>query len=174
MVSLGPSNQSTDMRQMYDFTDLRAKKPKTCPYDKNTLMGVIGNNPDFTIFTKIIDQAHYTGRLAEKQADFTIFVPSDYELRKRYSDEVLKNIDRGLARQILQFSMMERQIDKDLIQSSPVSLFPTVKRNNMQIMTVSGTTHMPNNTTVIHWNHPANNGIMHVTDNFLFPIQYGC
>lgn len=170
MVSIGPYNQITDMSQMYNFTDLREKTPNTLLYDKETLMGVIQNNSDFTIFTNIIDKAHYTERFAEKQANFTVFVPSDFELRKRYSDKLLNSIDRGVARQILQFSMMERQIDQDLIQSSPVSLFPTVKRENMKVMTISGTTYLPNNSTVIHWNQPANNGIIHVTDNFLIPI----
>ena len=117
-------------------------------------------------------KARYQGKLSEKQADYTIFVPSDTELRKKYDQKFLDNIDDGLARQILAFSMMNRKIDQRLLQSSPVSIFPTIDRSNsMHISTVSGITLLPNYTKVIHFNHPANNGIVHVIDNLLIPEQ---
>ena len=170
MVSIGPYTQAYDTKHMYDFVDLNKKK--SCPFNKNTLMGIIGNNSDFTIFARIVEKARYSGKLSDQQADFTIFVPSDEELRKKYNKIFLDNIDDGLARQILAFSMMNRKIDKYLLQSSPVSIFPTLDRSNsMHVNTVRGITHLPNNTTVIHFNHPANNGIIHVIDNFLIPVE---
>ena len=168
MVSIGPYTQAYDMKHKYDFVQKRMEKSYVCPY---TLMGVIEDNSDFSIFTGIVKSARYSGKLSDQQADFTIFVPSDNELRKKYSKIFLENIDDGLARQILAFSMMNRKIDKYLLQSSPVSIFPTLDRSNsMYISTVSGVTHLPNNTAVIHFNHPANNGIIHVIDNFLIPV----
>ena len=69
--------------------------------------------------------------------------------------------------------MMNRKIDKSLLQSSPVSVFPTIDRSNsMYVNTVSGITQIGRCTTVIHWNHPANNGIIHVIDNLLIPLQH--
>ena len=172
MVSIGPYTQAYDMRQMYDFVDLRKKKEKKCPFNDNTLMGIIGNHSDFTIFAKIVEKARYSGKLSELQADYTIFVPSDNELRKKYSQQFIDNIDDGLARQILAFSMMKRKLDKNLLQSSPVSILPTMDRSNlMHINTVNGITKLPNCTTVIHWNHQADNGIVHVIDNLLIPEQ---
>lgn len=170
MVSIGPYTQAYDMKHMYDFVDLRGKR-KPCDYNTNTLMGIIGNNPDFTIFTKIVKKAGYTGKLSDKQADFTIFVPSDSELKNKYSQQFLDNIDDGLSRQILAFSMMNRKIDQQLLQSSPVSIFPTLDRSSsMYVNTVSDITMLPNCTKVIHWNHPAENGIVHVIDNLLVPV----
>ena len=173
MTSSGPYTQAYDMKQMYDFVDLRKKKkPEDCAAKKNTLMGVIDRNPDFTIFSKIVEKARYVGKLEEEQADFTIFVPSDAELLKKFNKEFIDNMDDGMARQILAFSMMNRKIDKFLIQSSPVGIFPTTDRSNsMHINTISGVTQLPNGTNVIHWNHPADNGIIHVIDNFLIPEQ---
>ena len=172
MVSMNPGVQAYDFRHMYNFIDLQKKKKETCPFEENTLMGIIGNNSDFTIFTNIVKKARYQGKLSEKQADYTIFVPSDTELRKKYDQKFLDNIDDGLARQILAFSMMNRKIDQRLLQSSPVSIFPTIDRSNsMHISTVSGITLLPNYTKVIHFNHPANNGIVHVIDNLLIPEQ---
>jgi uncharacterized surface protein with fasciclin (FAS1) repeats len=170
MVSINPGVQAYDFKHMYNFVDLRKKKDKKCSFKSNTLMGIIGNNPDFTIFSSIVEKARYGGKLSEEQADYTIFVPSDSELRKKYSQKYLDNIDDGTARQILAFSMMKRKIDQSLLQSSPVSIFPTMDRSNsIHINTVSGITHLPNCTSVIHWNHPADNGIVHVVDNLLLP-----
>ena len=105
MVSINPGVQAYDMRHMYDFVDLRKKIVENCSFKTNTLMGIIGNNPDFTIFSSIVDKARYGGKLSEEQADYTIFVPSDTELRKKYSKKYLDNIEDDTARKILAFSM---------------------------------------------------------------------
>jgi uncharacterized surface protein with fasciclin (FAS1) repeats len=169
MTSSGPYTQIYDMKHMYNFTDLRKKKTK-CLSNKNTLMGIIDNNPDFSIFSKIVEKARYVGKLQDIQADFTVFVPSDNELLKKYSQQFIDSIDDGFASQILAFSIMNRKIDKSLIQSSPYSIFPTTDRSNsMYVNTSMGVTSITNNTNVIHWNNPADNGIIHVIDNLLIP-----
>ncbi len=170
MVSINPGVQAYDMRQMYDFVDWRSKQKPKLYVPPNTLMGIIKNNPDFTIFTNIVKKAKYEGKLSDQQSDFTLFVPSDAYLRKKYSNKFLSSIDDGLARQIMSFSMMNRKLDKQLLQSSPVSTFPTLDRSNsMLIHTVSDKTQLPNFTGVVHWNQPADNGIIHVIDNLLLP-----
>jgi uncharacterized surface protein with fasciclin (FAS1) repeats len=172
MVSIGPYTESYDMKHMYDFVDLRQTKPVSCSFNKNTLMGIIRSNPDFTIFSKIVQKAQFGAKLSQKQVDYTLFVPSDVELQKKYSKEFLDNIDICTAMQILSFSTMNRKIDQYLLQSSPVSIFPTLDRSNsLNVSTVSSVTKLPNCTTVIHWNHPADNGIIHVVDNLLIPIE---
>lgn len=170
MVSIGPYTQAYDMKQMYNLPDLRSKTKQDCQFPDNSLMGIINSNSDFTIFSQIVKKAKYESKLSDKQADFTIFVPSDTQLKQQYSKQFLDNIDIGFAQQILKFSMMNRKLDKGLLQSSPASTFPTIDRSNlMTISTVSEKTMLPNCTTVIHWNYPASNGLIHVIDNLLIP-----
>lgn len=172
MVSMGPYTQAFDMRHMYDFVDLRKKNPTKCSFDDNSLLGILHNTPDFSIFLSLVDKAQVAGKLSQEQADYTLFVPSDAELRKKYSDNYLKNIDKGTATQIIAFSTMNRKIDKKLLQSSPVSTFPTTNRSNtLSVSTVSGITMLQNTIQVIHWNHLADNGLIHVIDDFLIPYQ---
>jgi uncharacterized surface protein with fasciclin (FAS1) repeats len=173
MVSMNPGTQAFDMKHMYDFVDLREKTPSICPFDDNTMMGIIVNNSDFTIFSGIVKKARYGGKLMDPYADFTLFVPSDSELKKRYSKEFLDNIDDYTARHILAFSMMNRKIDKSLLQSSPVTILPTLDRSNsMHLNTVCGITRLQKDKKVIHFNHPADNGIVHVIDGLLIPYKY--
>jgi len=65
--------------------------------------------------------------------------------------------------------MMNRILDKNLLQSSPTSLYPAIDRSLITISTVSDITMLENGITVIHWNQPATNGIIHVIDNILMP-----
>lgn len=172
MVSMGPYTEAYDMRHMYDFVDLRKKTPGKCTFNDNTLLSIIHNTPDFSVFESLVDKAQVAGKLLQPQADYTLFIPSDAQLRRKYSDEYLKNIDKGTASQIVAFSTMNRKIDKNLIQSSPVCTLPTINRSNsLSISTVNGITMLQNNITVIHWNHLADNGLIHVTNDFLIPFQ---
>lgn len=169
MVSIGPYQS-----YMYNVADFRKKNQKNISYlpanTKNTLMGVIENTPDFSIFASIVKKSRFAGKLSDKQSDYTIFVPSDEELKKKYNENVLNNIDDGLAKQIISFSMMNRKIDKQLLQSSQIAIFPTIDRtNSMHLHTINEITYLPNNTTIIHFNQPADNGIIHVIDNILIP-----
>ena len=63
MTSSAPNTQGSDMRHMYDFIDLRNNNPHICPYKNNTIMGVIGNNSDFTIFKKIVEKASFSSKI---------------------------------------------------------------------------------------------------------------
>ena len=168
MVSINPATQTYDFRQMYNFSDIRSKPAKVI-YPTNSLMDVIDSNPDFTIFSKIVKKTKYDIKLSSKQANFTIFVPSDFYLKQKYTQRFLDNIDVGLANQILNFSTMNRILDKNLLQSSPTSLYPAIDRSLITISTVSDITMLENGIKVIHWNQPATNGIIHVIDNILMP-----
>jgi uncharacterized surface protein with fasciclin (FAS1) repeats len=168
MVSINPATQTYDFRHMYNFSDIRSKPAKVV-YPTNSLMDVIDSNPDFTIFSKIVKKTKYDIKLSSKQANFTLFVPSDFYLKQKYTQRFLDNIDVGLANQILNFSMMNRILDKNLLQSSPTSLYPAIDRSLITISTVSDITMLENGITVIHWNQPATNGIIHVIDNILMP-----
>ena len=170
MVSINPCSQATDMRQMYDFVDFRSQEKQERCFDPNSLSGILKNQPDFSIFYNVVKKAFMESKLGELQANYTLFVPSDSYLLRRYTRENLELIDKGLALEIVKMSLMNRVIDSKLIKASPVSTFPTLNRSNsIQIQNVNNQTYLPCNTQVIHFNQPANNGIIHVIDNMLFP-----
>jgi hypothetical protein len=171
MVSLGPAIQGLDMKSMYDFSDKRLNS-STISYPKNCLMNIIDMHSDFTIFKKIVKKAKLDGLLC--QDTFTLFVPSDYYLTQKYKLDFFEELDVGMARRIVHFSMMARKMDKTSIQCRNSGRFPTLDRSNsMYIKTEtvndSCESTIENFTKVIHWNQPAVNGIIHVIDDFLMP-----
>lgn len=173
MASIGPYTQAYDMKQMYDFPDLRSTEEQKNTYPEKSIMGILSCNPDFSIFAHIVEIARFNKKLAEEQADFTIFVPSDHHLKQKYPKEFFENMDTILARQIVTFSIMNRKLVKNVLQSSPMSIFPTLDRSNsMEISTINNVTMLPNCVKVIHWNHLASNGLIHVVDNLVMPYLY--
>lgn len=169
MVSMIPCSTPYDMKHMYNFSN---KRNKTLNYPTNSLMGLINTHSDFTIFSKMIKKANYDIKFSSQQANFTLFVPSDISLKKKYTPEFLDNIDRGMATQILNYSMMIRELDQKLLQASPFGTYPTLDRsNNIKITTTYGKTVLKDNVNVIHFNYKASNGLIHVTDDFLMPKQ---
>ena len=178
MVSIGPYTQGYDMKQMYNFSDYRYDSKKESSYPpEDSLMGIINSNTDFTIFSDIVKKARYDVKLSDKQADFTIFVPSDFHIKQKYTLDYLTKIDNGLAGEIVNFSMMNRKIDQNILQSSPSSTFPTVDRSRILISTVNDVTMLANCNKVIHWNYLASNGLIHVVDGLLIPdksSRYRC
>jgi uncharacterized surface protein with fasciclin (FAS1) repeats len=168
MVSINPATQSYDFRQMYNFSDIRSNCEKVI-YPANSLMDIIDSNEDFSIFCKLVKKTKYDSKLSSNQSNFTLFVPSDFYLKQKYNLNFLNNIDIGLAHQILNFSTMNRILDKKLLQSSPTSLYPVVDRSLITISTVSDITMIENEIKIIHWNKFASNGIIHVIDNILIP-----
>ena len=178
MVSIGPYTQSTDMKHMYNFTDLNCNITQDV-YEKNTLMDVISKNSDMSIFTNIIKKAQYTEYLCNKDVNYTLFVPSDVEITQKYSKEFINNIDKGLAIQIVKASLMNRVLDKSIIQSSPSHTLPTFDRSNsIYINTISDKTYIGfdrinenHDIYIINWDQPASNGIIHITNNILIPTS---
>ena len=165
MVSNYPNSQAFDFRQMYDFRYLNPKKPM---YPIDSLMGVIDGNQDLSIFSQLIKKANFENKLSSPQADFTIFVPSDASLRQKYSKQYLDNMDRGIATQIINNSIMNRKLDQKLLQSSPVGKYPTISRSiSLEISTVCDKTMIQGHINVLHFNQPASNGIIHVVSDFL-------
>ena len=171
MVSMIPCSTPYDMRHMYNFSDTRNNNKKV-EYPPNSLMYIINKHSDFTIFSQIIKKANYDAKLSEQQANFTLFVPSDNSLKQKYTKEFINNIDRGLTTQILNYSMMIRELDQNLLQASPFGTYPTLARSNhLKITTTYGKTVLKDNINVIHFNYKASNGIIHVIDDFLIPEQ---
>ena len=175
MVSLGPYNESTDFKHMYNFVDINNNIPKKKIYPQNSIMDMIDKIPDFSIFKNIVTIAKLDDKLSDIQANFTIFIPSDEQIKTKYSSAFIKNIDYGLARQILNISIMKGELDKDLLQSSPTCILPTMDRSNsIRINTVNNISLLQKDIKIIHFNHKCNNGIIHVIDKILLPFNSMC
>jgi hypothetical protein len=170
MTSCGPNTQSYNFTHMFTFNDIRGNLPvKT--YHKNSLMFLLDTHPNFTIFTYIVKLADMDIILDNIQANFTLFAPSDSDL-KHIDKNVFLNMDTGSARNIVLSSLINNRIPSELLKNSPAMYLNTNSpQNRMFITNIDGITRINNQMRVIHFDIICNNGIIHVVDNLLKPIE---
>jgi uncharacterized surface protein with fasciclin (FAS1) repeats len=168
MVSIGPNSQSNNFTHMFDFVDLRGK-PVAKIQDKNSLMSIINETPDFSKFKYIVEKAMMSDILGSMQTNLTLFIPSDSKitnLGKYFFDDM----DVNLARSIIKISILNKQIPSELLEDSPFSFFNTNNPfNKLLISNINGETFINNNIKIIYKDIIATNGIIHVIDNLILP-----
>jgi len=172
MVSMAPNSTPFDMSHMYNFQDLRGPTP-VMKVDSNSILGYIRNSENFKLYDKIITLARMEGRFNDIQSNSTVFIVPDNILKKKYRKSYFDNMDDGMATQIMNYSTLNRKIDKFLLTSSPISEFET--RNSafrLCIRNISNVSMINNKTKIIHFNQEANNGIIHMVDDILIPKNY--
>ena len=160
MVSLGPTHQSTDMRHMYDLPDICPVGIKHSQYPTGSLMDIISTHPDFTIYYAVAVRSNMTKLLSDPTTDLTLLVPSDEAIVGHNGP-----VDIGAARQIIRRSMIRRRVTRSLLQSSPSMTIPVIDRSTtLTVLTGADGTSSIDGSKVLHWNHPATNGLIHVVN----------
>jgi len=167
MTSSGPYYEATNFTQMFDMPDLRGP-PLETKYCKNSLSGIINNNPDFSKFKYILKLSKLDGIYDDSQADYTLFVPTDDSL-KNIPSGVFVNMDMLTARNIIKSSTIKRKITRAILEDVPESLFSTKHQLNRLLVTNtrSGETFLNNTIKVIQMNIHASNGMIHIIDNLI-------
>lgn len=174
MTSSGPNSQYLNFTHMFKRNTFTTTSNKNIPkvYIKGTIMDVIYNHPDFTKFCYIIKLAELDSVLGSEQSNFTIFVPSDVEIKYRYSSDFFTNLDKGDAIQIVSSSILQNRLPKEIIQDSPASYFITnCPPNRLFITNINDLTKLNNHINIVHFDIICTNGIIHIIDRIIEPVK---
>jgi uncharacterized surface protein with fasciclin (FAS1) repeats len=170
MVSIGPNSQSCNMTHMYNISDLHGSLPKEGLHP-TSLSGIIKEHPDFKKFSYILDLSGLEGEYNASQANYTLFVPSDKSLSDIHND-IFTNIDDSTARHIVKTSTLKNRISSELLSESPASYFTTKSASNRLFITnTNNKTYINNSINVIYKDMNANNGLIHVIDGLIWPLE---
>ena len=169
MVSIGPNSQPNNLTHMFDFVDSRGPS-RAKDVNVNSLMGVINNTKDFSIFKCIVEKALLCDILGSYQANMTIFIPHN----NAFSDFELNNIDISLARHIVKALSLDRKIPSELLEDSAASYFVTKdSTNKLLVRNDEGIIFINDYAKVIHKDIITTNGIIHVVDKLIIPYYLG-
>lgn len=168
MTANGPMTKIFDFTHMYDFVNPNRNCCVFLKYRNSSLYGHIQNNPNLSIFKFIVDKAQLGTILDDMQAEFTLFVPTDEELMKRFSQNVFVNMDKGEAYALIKSSLLERRLPSEIIQNSPAAYFTTkYPPNKLFITNINGKTTLNKTVDVIKKDIMCDNGIIHYTNNLV-------
>jgi hypothetical protein len=136
--------------------------------NKSSITGIINNSTQFTKFKHILHISAMSGLFDHEQTDATIFVPSD----KYLEDVNVSNIDISSARHIVRSSTLNRKIPSDVLKHSPFSYYETKHpQNRMHVRNYEGSTILNGYIKVLDFDIVADNGLIHVTDSLVDPIE---
>jgi len=156
---------------MYDFADLRSCEPPKFVPNEKSLMWYITNNSELSKFKRIIDRANLFPTLSNIQGNCTLFIPTNAYL-ENYNEDFFSRLDVGSARQIVNCTVIDRFIDKDIITALPVGYYTTRnKQNRMYVTNISGQTELNDRARIVQYNICLNNGMIHIIDNLLIPTE---
>ena len=172
MVSFAPGVQPYNFTHMWSFEDLnysgKGPKPQFC-LEKNSVFGYIYNNRNFSRFRGIVEKAGLLAQLSELQADCTLFVPEDRNLQG-IPDKFFIDLDDGLARQIVNASILNRRIGSELIKSSPCAYYYTRNPDmKMYVTNIGGKTTINEDLRITEFDRCFSNGVIHIIDGLIIP-----
>ena len=177
MTYMSPNSQSYNMTHMSSFVDQRLRSGLTIPvvYNPNTIYGVLKSSNKFEKMCKIIETSHLFARYNEPQANFTLFAAPDEKLL-HIRDDIVDEMDKGTATDIVKCMTLHRIIDKSVLTSSPVAYYPT--DNRIQQLYITNlvrddklVTSLNDTARVLQFDVPCGNGMIHVIDNLLLPTD---
>ena len=172
MVSFQGYAEARDYTHMYSFAQPGSYFRDT-EFDVESRPGTIydflRNNKDFSIFKKIVRRPDMARQLNQEEADFTVLIPRDSSL-SRYQPNFFKDMDIGLAKQILHTSSLNRKINSKLFKSSPVCYYYSLNPDTRLYTTnINGKTRINESVKITEFDIERTNGLIHIVDGLLLP-----
>lgn len=142
MVSYHGYWQYEDLLQTYELTDKRRFPPSEQPYNKDSIMGFLSNNPDYSIMAYIVKTAKSDRKMDDGQFNSTLFVCSDSDFHKMYSDDFAMQLDKNSATSIVNYNIIIRYLGINSLKTRAACKIDTKDRsNNINILhTIQGKT----------------------------------
>jgi len=169
------SMQGTDPSWMLTFTkDIKDLNRPNLGYqtDKFTIMGLIQNNEDFSLFNYVVRKAKYEKILDNLNENMTVFIPSNCHIKNKYPEEFFINLDYLNAKKIVMAHIVNKKITMEMITNSDIQSLITRHRSGIYkylytMLDLDKNIYI-NDTIIVEGNMLLQNGIVHVIDNFVF------
>ena len=171
-----PGSMYTDFTHMYNFVDIRTKKPTEqlttikIKTEQNTVYENIRTNPDNKYFTYMCNLANMN-YILDSWDTHTVLVPSDTSLKsKGVTDAIFINMDKNTAKQIISYCIINNNIDKSIFQYSPIISFSTLnKTSQLIIINKDNKTIINNVIEILEFDIKCSNGIIHIINDIPTP-----
>ena len=173
MVSQQGYNELNDLKFTYNIKDLN--KPNTVDKtNPNTILGLLEDNKDFSIFYNLIVLAKLEYKFADNKSRYTLLIPSDEYLKKLYNMNLFINMDNYTARELILYHTLNRQITYDMFVSSNAMYLDTMidKSLNSTILSEKCPDNgiiLNNRARIVVGNIIRTNGVIHVLSDMLIP-----
>jgi uncharacterized surface protein with fasciclin (FAS1) repeats len=154
---------------MSDFRDIRSDS-RSIKVNENSMLDILNKTEEFSKFRELVKHSQYESKLNDCNVATTLFVPVNEAFPEGFIDE----LDRHQANTyILANTLTDRVITSELLELSPISIFPTkfTTPNYIVVKNINGSTYI-NDCKVIIKDILTKNGIIHVIEKLNIPQYY--
>ena len=171
MTSCYPTWTYLDLIQTYDLPDKRRILAKKPVYSPNTIMNFL-DSEEYSIFRFIATTAQMTEKMDQELFNSTLFVCSDENLKKNYTEDFFMNLDRNTARTLLNYHTLTRQINlKSLLTRRACKIDTKNPKSQLNIACQNGTI-LINSQAYVLQDIARSNGNILIVDNLLAPENF--
>jgi uncharacterized surface protein with fasciclin (FAS1) repeats len=176
------SGPQLNYRNMYDVADYRTIRDDKAVPITNTILDMIHNHPDFTIFLMLVQSAKLENYLNDPMSTLTLFLPTN-ESFNQLSSHLVGEFDLISVRDFVSFHILKEPLTTKSMQQVRLYVRTLYSRENLHINgmlpnTIKiGLRHFSNSVTpsinydsnIIQGDIMAQNGIIHVISSPLIP-----
>lgn len=169
MVSITPFLPGLDFSYKYNPIPLPGNVglTKPCP---GSLWAFLLQDNDFSIFRHLVVTAEMVNIFNDLQANFTVLVPSDSELLKKYQKEVFLNMGKSTSIETIKYNTLNRKITyKDLTSSDCMKINTLLRGHVLYSKVDRGHVVFNDVSYIIRPDVIVNNCLLHITNDICIP-----
>jgi hypothetical protein len=158
-----------DLIQTYSIPDKRGYPPKEPKYSVDTIMGLLTNHEEYSIFKFLVKTAQMDRQMDQENFRSTLFVCNDENLKKKYPEEFFMKLDRDSARTLLNYNILNIQMNLRSLLTRRESKLDTKNPRSQLNVASNGKVLSINNQAYVLEEISRSNGTVFITDNLLTP-----
>ena len=171
MVSIHGYDQGYVYESMGSRPDLFGVVKRFAPTNPTSIASGIFKGRDTQIFKFILHQSGLIDLLDDPLANLTVFVPVDSAIERKWDEQVINNLDRYTARNIVLYSCFDGYLDMRALRSDLEQYINTrIPGQRLHVINYNETV-LDRKATVIRGDVRFGNGIVHVVDDILVPLN---
>ena len=164
MSYCAPNSQPLIYSHMTSLQDLRGCLPNKVL--TNSILEVLEKNKDLSFFYDLVLRGKFSENFNSVQSDFTVFVPSNTDILKRYGRNIFENYDIGDAREYLKAAVLNNKIVSELLENGSY-LYTIDKITRIRIFRNADRIQLNNGINIIYPDILCVNGVIHIVDDII-------
>ena len=164
MTSLGPYVEISDIKYKYTFSNVN----KDIILDNSSISGIL-NNGMYNKFLHIVKKANMLDNLNNCISEYTLFAPTDENIKDISIKFIEDNFDLLLCRQIVLGSLLNKKLHSRYLIFCKSGFYKTKYDSKLFINLKNNNFEINNKIKILKLDINASNGVIHNIDNIIYP-----
>ena len=167
MTSLGPYIEIADIKHKYTFSNIK----KDIILDNESISGILSNG-SYTKFLYIVKKANMLDILNNSVSEYTLFAPTDENIKDISLKFIQDNLDILLCRKIVLGSLLDKKLYSRYLLFCKSGFYKTKNNTKLFINFKNNIFELNNDIKILKLDIKTSNGVIHNIDNIISPYNF--